>query len=936
MMKTWGAVVAKRPQISLSGFAAMDLFRRNPHSRRQAAALAGILAAIVVPGPTSMQGAGQAPQQQELTPQERTPTFKLQVERNLVPVSVIVRDAQGKPVRNLTKEDFRILDDGKPQVITQFSAEGALAAPIPGAARAEAETEPSAGPKIADRFVAFYFDDLVMKFEDIGPARDAAAKYLQTSLQPTDRVAIYTSSGQHNLDFTADRDKLQEALSRLHPMGVFANAGGECPDLSDYEAYMIDERKDRDALALATAKVINCRCGGNAQSCRDPIQMAQFAARRRWTQVQTQTIFSLVGLEKLVRRLSTLPGQRTVIFVSRGFISKSQLQMISEIIDRAVRAGVVVNALDPRGLVAFVPGGNATQPGSGVAPGLWPIVVRMQLAEAQEDTDVLAEVADGTGGVFFHNNNDLDAGFAKVTATPEVYYTLAFSPPNLKYDGRFHSLKVQLVNNSGLSVVARRGYFAPRKLPDAVGKVSEEVEAAAFSLAELKELPVDVQTQYSQSANGQTQLSVHVHLDIHTLRFRRRQDTHANDLTFVTVLFDRDGKYVDGKRSPINLNLRDSELERALASGIDLKATFVVKPGTYLIREVVRDSEDRHLAALNSMVEIPTQEPVRAATPRSKAEVPDLSAYRQADPITSHPIERLRKEIPELKNLQPSTDQSSLPLILSRVGDNLALFLKNFVNTTSLEDIDEYRDERAMMSPLDESAMMSPLVSPLIVGPGPRRVPGGANSINSIHQRFRYLMVARPGARDRLEEYRTSLKGDDRSADRPVAGFLTTIGFASLPLLLDHHGQALSDFRCLGAQEVNGRLTEVVAFAQHPDPAGAVTFLRLLPEESIPLLLQGVAWIDAENYQIVRMRTDLLAPLKSAGLQQETAVVRLHPVTFRRSPAVLWLPQEVEVTIAYLGMRFENRHRYSHYELFTVETEQKVQSPDLDSAAPQR
>jgi VWFA-related protein len=282
-----------------------------------------LLIPALLAGTCALETGGQEPAQPEMS---GTPTpFTLKVERNEVPVRVVVRDAQGKPVRHLTKDDFRILDDGKPQVITQFSAEGSpasirgAAVPTPGAAKPGAETKPSAGPRMADRFVAFYFDDLVMKFEDIGPARDAAAKYLQTSLQPTDRVAICTSSGQHNLDFTADRDKLQEALSRLRPVGVFANAGDECPDLSDYEAYMIDERKDRDALGLATWKVINCRCGGSAQGCIDPSEVAQSAARRRWLQAQTQVIFSLLGLEKLVRRFSILPGQRTVVFVSRGF-----------------------------------------------------------------------------------------------------------------------------------------------------------------------------------------------------------------------------------------------------------------------------------------------------------------------------------------------------------------------------------------------------------------------------------------------------------------------------------------------------------------------------------------------------------------------------------------------------------------------------------------
>lgn len=421
-----------------------------------------LLLTALLAGTCAFETGGQEPAQPEIS--STTTPFTLKVERNEVPVRVVVRDVQGKPVRNLTKDDFRILDDGKPQVITQFSAQGAAEAPIPGAAKAGPETQPSAGPKIADRFVAFYFDDLVMKFDEIVRSRDAATKYLRTSLQPADRVAIYTSSGQHNLDFTAERDKLQETLSRLRPVGIFANPGGECPDLSDYEAYMIDERKDSDALAVATWKVINCQCGGDPKGCKDPSQIAQFAARRRWEQAQTQAVFSLLGLEKLVRRLSILPGQRTVVFVSRGFISKTQLQMISEIIDRAVRAGVVVNGLDARGLYAMVPGGDASQPGPGIPPGLWPLMVRMQLAEALEDTDVQAEVADGTGGSFFHNNNDFDAGFRTVGGLAESSYVMVFSPSNLKPNGKYHHLTLRLVSDakaSGLKVQARRGYFAP-------------------------------------------------------------------------------------------------------------------------------------------------------------------------------------------------------------------------------------------------------------------------------------------------------------------------------------------------------------------------------------------------------------------------------------------------------------------------------------------
>ena len=153
--------------------------------------------------------------------------FTLKVQRNEVPVRVVVRDANGRPVRNLTKDDFRVLDDGKPQVITQFSAEGACGGNS-RSRRGEARRRGQAAGKPYDSgsFCGALFrrpgDENRGHFPRI---RDAATKYLQTALQPSDRVALYTSSGQGNLDFTADRDELQEGLLRLHPVGLFGRTG---------------------------------------------------------------------------------------------------------------------------------------------------------------------------------------------------------------------------------------------------------------------------------------------------------------------------------------------------------------------------------------------------------------------------------------------------------------------------------------------------------------------------------------------------------------------------------------------------------------------------------------------------------------------------------------------------------------------------------------
>jgi hypothetical protein len=186
-----------------------------------------------------------------------------------------------------------------------------------------------------------------------------------------------------------------------------------------------------------------------------------------------------------------------------------------------------------------------------------------------------------------------------------VSYVLAFSPHNLKFDGRFHKLKVSLVNPARLTIQARRGYFAPKASEDAATKAKEEIEDAVFSQDELRELPVDVHTRFFKLNESDARLAVLTHLDVSALRFRKEQDRNLNDLTFLTVLFDRDGKYITGKEKRLEFRLRDSTLARLTQTGITLKTEFDLKPGTYLVRQIVRDSEAGRLSGLNRTVEIP-------------------------------------------------------------------------------------------------------------------------------------------------------------------------------------------------------------------------------------------------------------------------------------------------------------------------------------------
>ena len=153
--------------------------------------------------------------------------------------------------------------------------------------------------------------------------------------------------------------------------------------------------------------------------------------------------FSLDVLRDLTRSMSALPGNRTVVMVSPGFLLTEEHRLYeNEIFEKAVQAGITVNTLDIRG-VATPAGFDA-----GETPHQT-VYYASQLTnydntEASLSQDLLGEVADGTGGTFFHNSNGLEEGLKELAARPEYVYVLGFSPDNLKLDGSYHALKVSL------------------------------------------------------------------------------------------------------------------------------------------------------------------------------------------------------------------------------------------------------------------------------------------------------------------------------------------------------------------------------------------------------------------------------------------------------------------------------------------------------------
>jgi hypothetical protein len=196
-------------------------------------------------------------------------------------------------------------------------------------------------------------------------------------------------------------------------------------------------------------------------------------------------------------------------------------------------------------------------------------------------------------------------GLRNSIAAPSTTYLLGFSPQNLKLNGSFHVLKVSLSAKQKYSVQARRGYYAPRTQKNPEEAAKEEIQEAVFSQEEIRDLAVDLQTQFFRKDASQAHLSVLAHVDLKTIKFRKVEDRNSDDLTLATVIFDENGNFVTGGEKILEMKLRDATLERLDHSGITVKSGFDVKPGNYLVRLVVRDKEGEQMAARNGAVAIP-------------------------------------------------------------------------------------------------------------------------------------------------------------------------------------------------------------------------------------------------------------------------------------------------------------------------------------------
>jgi VWFA-related protein len=440
-------------------------------------------------------------------------------------------------------------------------------------------------------------DDVVLAPAEFATGRLAALRHMQT-LAPSDRAAIYSASGNVTLGFTDNRELLRNTLlgmASLNRPQTWVENTLRCRPMTFYRADLI--------VAGDPGAMKDCAGGGSsnpiaegARIVREAVVMADAESVVQRSDRDLLTYFG--ALETLVNKMAELPGERVIVLLSPGiYVPPRFKETQNAIIARTIRAKVVISGVDVRGVYMDAPD-------PGLDPTTPPLPIRYRLGESIERTGFMEDLTTGTGGLFLRGNNDLDLQLRRAASAPEYVYVLSFAPADQRLDDKRHTIRVTLKNPQGFTLQARNSYVAANGSGDPADPVKQQIEEAFFSSRELKDLPVQLQTQFFREDDNAT-LTVTARVDATKLPFRKENGRNRDDLTLVVGLFDQNGNYVAAYQKVIEMRLKDESLAGWLKSGIETATDFTVKPGRYLVRLVVRDSESQAMAEQSTGVEIP-------------------------------------------------------------------------------------------------------------------------------------------------------------------------------------------------------------------------------------------------------------------------------------------------------------------------------------------
>lgn len=474
-----------------------------------------ILAAAAVLA--SLAGAGQAPSQQP-------PVFRGGTD--LVEVDVVVHDKSGAFVSDLSADDFIVEDAGKPQPVLQFylhvSTPASWTDRNASSIRAEAGgPTQSAGPRV---FVVV-FDDAHLTPAGFKRTQDAALKLFQQQFRAGDVGGVVAGGRMAKNRLSTDREELIKAVKDAKPnatKNLRLIAEQQWPRLTEVEAVRIVENADRIVLEEAVRRA----CDDDPSLCPriDPEPSVRSKASELAERARAESLSTLQVLRTLATGLAGIPGRKTIVLMSEGFLAENEWPMVEETLTLAARANARIYTLDARGqekglrtVFDAAPTGNDTS-------------TRL-FQQMDFDADSVNSLAVDSGGFVVRNMNQFDKAIARIGDEAGNYYVLGIRPATAA-DGKFHRVSVK-VKRPGLNVRARRGYVAV-PAPARSATTTSATAAAAPPTATAAEADPKV-TVSSADRTEPEPVAVEATLVPHTenstgLRVRPDAELHANTL----------------------------------------------------------------------------------------------------------------------------------------------------------------------------------------------------------------------------------------------------------------------------------------------------------------------------------------------------------------------------------------------------------------------
>jgi VWFA-related protein len=534
----------------------------------------------------------------------------VRITTNLVQVDAVVTDKNGKLVTDLQPEELQILEDGKPQKITNLSYV-ALDSPAPSKPAETSKPVDRNAPPVppvrlrpdqVHRTMALVVDDLGLSFESAAFVRRALKKFLDQQMQPNDLVAIMRTSGGIGAlqQFTSDKRQLYAAVEKVkwNPSGrggVSAIAPIESPLLPEPPA---NESAPEEA-------------GTTAPEDLDQFREDLFA------------VGTLGTLNYIVKGLREMPGRKSVVLISDGFkiFSRSEpegsdriLMALRQLTDQANRAAVVIYTMDARGLQTL--GLSAADDVSGMSAEQVEQSLSNRRSDFFESQNGLDYLALQTGGMAFRNNNDLNAGIKRVIDDQQGYYLIGYRPDEGTFDrvsGRrkFHKLSLKVIRPGKFNVRMRNGFYGVTdedSKPRTVAQTrAQQLIGAITSPFGSAGVHVRLTSVFANDPKLGSFMRSIVHVDARDLTFTDQPDDwHQAVFDVLAITFGDNGTVVDQIGRTQTLRIRGKTYESILRDGLTYNITVPVKkPGAYQLRTALRDSGSERVGSASQFIEVP-------------------------------------------------------------------------------------------------------------------------------------------------------------------------------------------------------------------------------------------------------------------------------------------------------------------------------------------